>query len=275
MMRSIFILTCCLALACVTQAAENENQGKKKKGAAQGEQAQGQAGGKHGKMGRQGQGQGGQALGQGRARGLGQAPGAGRHLNAGQGGNAAAGIHRGAGQGRAANLQAAHANGGKAQIRHFNISRTRNVNIQSVKFNNNYRIAGAEHWGPRYAVFSAYRPQWHERIWWRSHFPRVVLIGGGYYYWNSGFWYPAWGYDPGHAFYPYDGPIYAYNDLPPDQVVANVQGTLKDQGYYTGEIDGQLGPLTRAAIASYQEEHGLATTSAIDQPTMESLGFAS
>ena len=102
----------------------------------------------------------------------------------------------------------------------------------------------------------------------------MVLIGGGWYYWNSGFWYPAWGYDPGAQFYAYDGPIYGYNNLPPDQVVANVQQELQSQGYYHGEVDGMLGPLTRAALADYQRDHGLYTTSAIDEPTMSSLGFS-
>jgi hypothetical protein len=51
---------------------------------------------------------------------------------------------------------------------------------------------------------------------------------GGWYYWNAGWWYPAWGYAP-NAYYAYDGPIYAYNDLPPDQVVANVQAALQSR----------------------------------------------
>jgi hypothetical protein len=66
-----------------------------------------------------------------------------------------------------------------------------------------------------------------------SHYNRVVFRFGGWYYWNGGYWYPAWGYDP-DAYYAYDGPIYAYNDLPPDQVVANVQAALQQQGYYHG-----------------------------------------
>jgi hypothetical protein len=98
-------------------------------------------------------------------------------------------------------------------------------------------------------------------------------VFGGPYYWNSGYWFPAWGYDPG-AYYAYDGPIYAYNNLPPDQVIANVQAALQQQGYYHGEVDGLLGPLTRDAIANYQRDHGLYMTSTIDQPTLESLGMA-
>jgi peptidoglycan hydrolase-like protein with peptidoglycan-binding domain len=57
-------------------------------------------------------------------------------------------------------------------------------------------------------------------------------------------------------------------------VIANVHATLQQQGYYRGEVDGQLGPLTRAALANYQRDHGLYMTSAIDQPTLESLGMA-
>ncbi len=147
-------------------------------------------------------------------------------------------------------------------------------NIKSVKFSASRRIVGAARWrGVHYNAFRAYRPIWHERVWWASHYPRVVLIGGGWYYWNAGFWYPAWGYDASAAYYPYDGPIYAYNNLPPDQVVANVQEALQSQGYYNGEVDGLLGPLTRAALADYQRDHDLYTTSAIDEPTMASLGF--
>lgn len=153
-------------------------------------------------------------------------------------------------------------------------TRTHPERIQGVRFEQNRRIAGSEWWGgSNYHVFRNYRPVWHERSWWNSHYNRVVFRFGGWYYWNSGYWYPAWGYDPG-AYYAYDGPIYAYNDLPPDQVVANVQAALQQQGYYQGDVDGLLGPLTRAAVATYQRDHGLYVTSAIDQPTLQSLGMA-
>jgi Putative peptidoglycan binding domain. len=61
--------------------------------------------------------------------------------------------------------------------------------------------------------------------------------------------------------------------LPPDQVIANVQSALQQQGYYNGEMDGLLGPATREAIADYQRDQGLNITSGIDQPTLESLGL--
>ena len=80
--------------------------------------------------------------------------------------------------------------------------------VQTVTFNQNYRIVGAERWqGPRYEVFRVYQPAWHDSGWYRSSFSRVELIGGGYYYFNNGYWYPAWGYDPAAQYYAYDGPI--------------------------------------------------------------------
>jgi len=72
----------------------------------------------------------------------------------------------------------------------------------------------------------------------------------------------------------YDGPIYAFNNLEPDQVVANVQAALQQLGYYHGPINGVLDPATREALANYQRDQGLYTTSAIDEPTLAALGMA-
>jgi len=109
--------------------------------------------------------------------------------------------------------------------------------------------------------------------WWRGRYRNnITFVFGAPYYWNAGYWFPAWGYNP-NAYYAWDGPIYAYNRLPPDQVIANVQSALQQQGYYRGEVDGLIGPLTRGAIADYQRNHGLYTTSTIDQPTLQSLGM--
>ena len=148
--------------------------------------------------------------------------------------------------------------------------------VQTVTFNQNYRIVGAERWqGPRYEVFRAYQPAWHDSGWYRSSFSRVELIGGGYYYFNNGYWYPAWGYDPAAQYYAYDGPIYVGQRAePPDQVIADVQAALQDMGYYRGEVDGLLGPLTREALTAYQADHGLYTTAAIDEPTLDALGMS-
>ena len=162
----------------------------------------------------------------------------------------------------------------KFQNRQFNIATRPKAGIPSATFRADRHIRGSENWkGAQYQAFRNYHSQWHNRDWWRHHHHRIVFIYGGWYAWDAGWWYPAWGYDT-NAYYPYDGPIYAYNNLPPDQVIANVQSALQEQGYYTGEIDGILGPLTRAALARYQQDHGLYITSAIDQPTLQSLGMS-
>jgi hypothetical protein len=139
-----------------------------------------------------------------------------------------------------------------------------------VRITNNWRSDRFR--GERYAAFRDYRRQWHDRSWWRRHHSRIIFVSGGWWYWNTGYWYPAWGYDPYYT-YPYDGPIYGYGGLTPDQVIINVQTQLQNDGYYVGAIDGILGPQTREAIAAFQADNGLAVTSAVDQPTLETLGL--
>jgi hypothetical protein len=148
--------------------------------------------------------------------------------------------------------------------------------VPPVTFNQNHRIEGAEHWqGQQYEVFRSYHPEWHDQGWYHSHYPNVTLIAGGYYFFNNGYWFPAWGYSPSAQYYAYDGPIYVGQRAePPDKVIADTQALLQQMGYYTGEVDGLLGPLTRQALAAYQADNGLATTESIDEPTLVSLGLA-
>jgi Putative peptidoglycan binding domain len=247
-MRSLLILGCCIALASVG-LAQRPDEHKKKHAAnqAQPQQSQQQQAVKQGKH--------------------------GQH-NAVQGAANAQVRSQHQFKGQQQNVGARQSNAVRRPARHFDLKTGPKAEITTVKFRENNRIINSERWtGPRYAAFRGYRAQWHDRGWWRAHHSRIILIGGGWYFWNAGFWYPAWGYDPGYAYYPYDGPIYAYNDLPPDQVIANVQAALQEQGYYQGEVDGLLGPLTRAAIADYQRDQGLYTTAAIDEPTLEALGL--
>jgi Putative peptidoglycan binding domain len=147
--------------------------------------------------------------------------------------------------------------------------------VPAVTFNQNYRIQGSEQWqGPQYEVFRSYHPERHDEGWYRTHYNRVELIGGGYYFWNNGYWYPAWGYNPSAEYYAYDGPIYVgHRAEPPDKVIADVQAVLQQMGYYRGDVDGLLGPLTREALSAYQADNGLTTTAAIDEPTLDSLGM--
>jgi len=168
------------------------------------------------------------------------------------------------------------AQGKPLKPQHFNLSKQPNTaKAPAVKFQQGKRIAGSQNWqGQQYAVFRNYKSEWHGQNWWHNHYRNnIVFVFGAPYYWNAGYWFPAWGYNP-NAYYAWDGPIYAYNRLPPDQVIANVQATLQQQGYYRGEVDGLIGPLTRGAIADYQRDHGLYMTSTIDRPTLQSLGLA-
>src|SRR5436305_2275925 len=113
----------------------------------------------------------------------------------------------------------------------------------------------------------------HDCNWWRNHCHTIILIGGGFYAWDLGYWYPAYGYDSYNSNYTYDGPIYGYDGLSPDQIIANVQYALQQLGYFSEAVDGVLGPITRQAIEDYQVDNGLNVTGAIDRPTLVALGF--
>lgn len=115
--------------------------------------------------------------------------------------------------------------------------------------------------------------EWHDRNWWHDHCDTIVFVTTGYYFLDGDYWYPAYGYDPLNSYYDYDGPVYTYSNLLPDEVIANVQTALQDAGYYYGEITGSLGVDTRAALANFQRDYGLAITGAIDEATVQALGL--
>jgi len=168
----------------------------------------------------------------------------------------------------------------KFQKKQFNLQTNNKQYVinkyKTVNFNQNYKIAGANKWhGAKYSVFVNYHPQWHDSWWWNWHHGNhLVFIYGGWYYWDNSYWYPAWGYAPDSVYY-VDAPIYSSSPAEdPAQTVANVQSALQEQGYYQGEIDGVLGPQTRAALAEYQSAQGLEPTGLVDEPTLETLGMA-
>jgi hypothetical protein len=209
----------------------------------------------------------GQAAGAGEATTAGKAKGGGKKAEAGKPAETTATTTAGKGA----------AKGKPFKPQKFNLaskSKPPTSKAPAVKFQQGKRIEGSQNWqGSNYQVFRNYKTEWHDRNWWHNNSSNVVFIFGGWYALNNGWWYPAWGYAP-DSYYFYNGPIYAYNNLPPDQVIANVQAALQGQGYYRGEVDGLLGPLTREALANYQRDHGLYMTSAIDRPTLASLGMA-
>ena len=161
-----------------------------------------------------------------------------------------------------------------ASVRGANINRAAVTpnSVGNARVVNNWR--DGRFTGQNYAAFRDYRRQWHSRSWWHNHYSRIILVSGGWWFWNAGYWYPAWGYDAYNTYYPYDGPIYGYGDLTPDQVIVNVQTQLRADGYYAGSVDGVLGSQTRRALAAFQADHGLAVTSGVDEPTLATLGLS-
>jgi hypothetical protein len=162
-----------------------------------------------------------------------------------------------------------------------NIQRTKKSKQTNVVTNNNaqWNKKAWKHYkrtGNEWSYSAAQRWNWrahHDRDWWRRSNYRVVRYGGGYWYWNSGWWYPAYGYDPYYSHYVYDGPIFGYGYAAPGDVTVEVQRALAQQGYYYGPIDGILGPGTRSAIQRYQIDHGLYVTATIDEQTLATLGM--
>lgn len=111
--------------------------------------------------------------------------------------------------------------------------------------------------------------------------PLFYYTGSGY---NSSV-YGSPGYSPyGHYFgsrpysyYRYQANPY-YRDISyvrysGDSSSADVQVALARRGYYDGEIDGVIGPMSRNAIQRYQASRGMAPTGAIDYSLMRSLGL--
>ncbi len=122
-------------------------------------------------------------------------------------------------------------------------------------------------------AFRRHRHEWHNRDWWYNNCDTIVFVTTGYYFLDGSYWYPAFGYDPLTSYYDYDGPIYTYGNLLPDEVITNVQVALQDAGYYFGPITGSLSFETRAALANFQRDYGLPISGAIDEPTVEMLGL--
>ncbi len=127
---------------------------------------------------------------------------------------------------------------------------------------------------PSYSdAFRRHRHEWHDRNWWHDHCDTIVFVSTGYYFLDGSYWYPAWGYDPLQSYYDYDGPIYTYSNLLPDEVIANVQVALQEAGYYFAAITGSLNFEMRAALANFQRDYGLPITGAIDEATVQTLGL--
>jgi peptidoglycan hydrolase-like protein with peptidoglycan-binding domain len=59
-----------------------------------------------------------------------------------------------------------------------------------------------------------------------------------------------------------------------DDLTRAIQQRLKDQGFYYGDVDGQGGDETSAAIRRYQIRYGLRVTGQLNDETLHSLGIS-
>ncbi len=57
-------------------------------------------------------------------------------------------------------------------------------------------------------------------------------------------------------------------------MVVRVQAALMRLGYFSGDIDGLLGPETRSAITAYQKAQGLPQSGRMDIGTLTKLGIS-
>src|SRR5213075_1234044 len=60
-----------------------------------------------------------------------------------------------------------------------------------------------------------------------------------------------------------------------DQLVESVQQALKDQGFYYGEVTGEMNANLAAAIRRYQIRNGLQVSGQLNTETLQSLGIES
>jgi peptidoglycan hydrolase-like protein with peptidoglycan-binding domain len=60
-----------------------------------------------------------------------------------------------------------------------------------------------------------------------------------------------------------------------DQLIESVQQVLKDDGFYYGEVSGEMNANLTAAIRRYQIRNGLQVTGELNDETLQSLGIKS
>ena len=56
--------------------------------------------------------------------------------------------------------------------------------------------------------------------------------------------------------------------------IRQAQQKLKDDGDYTGQVDGKMGPKTAQALKKFQQSNGLKQTGHLDHQTASKLGIS-
>jgi len=107
-----------------------------------------------------------------------------------------------------------------------------------------------------------------------SHSSHRSSTGGGYVYSPPANTYIPPAYTPPAA-PPANGPLQLLplpgNSSKFSEIVKQVQMALLAYGYYSGQIDGLVGPGTRTAIQSYQTDVGLRVTGTVTPQLLDSL----
>ena len=68
--------------------------------------------------------------------------------------------------------------------------------------------------------------------------------------------------------------VFAVASAPADEATRALQDALRREGFFLGEVDGQAGEETRAAIRRFQIRNGLEVTGEPDAETRRALGLA-
>ncbi|MCE9610286.1 MAG: peptidoglycan-binding protein [Chthoniobacter sp.] len=93
------------------------------------------------------------------------------------------------------------------------------------------------------------------------------------FYYGSGYYYDSYPRTYTRTYYR-SVPSSSYRESYSDDLAVDVQRRLARRGYYRGEIDGDVGPGTRAAIRSFQYSRGMTVTGRIDSALLRELGLS-
>lgn len=138
---------------------------------------------------------------------------------------------------------------------------------------------GGYYGGYRGGYYGGYSRAYYPRVYssYRSCYPSYGYAGYYPYYGGYGGYYGGgyYGGIPSVSFVYSSTPrVYSsrsYYDSSAASLEVDVQRALRRLGYYTGPIDGDIGPGSRAAIRAYQANRGLGVTGRIDSALLRSL----
>jgi hypothetical protein len=128
----------------------------------------------------------------------------------------------------------------------------------------------SNNYGGRWVAANAH-PYWNRgrEYYWGGHYYR--WFDGGWLIVDAAFW--PYGYPYGYPYAGYETNYYNPPDYSNRSVAADVQAKLAQLGYYNGDVDGNIGPLSRQAISKYQSDQALPVTGAIDEQLLQSMGL--